>query len=103
MKKYLFLGLSAAALLFTGCSYKYTQTPAAITFNGNSVDFQNIDKLKKVKICKDADKVEGDLSLLKAAKEKNLSKIVFFDKTYEYKQFLFWTYGKKDCVVVYGK
>jgi hypothetical protein len=103
MKKRILLGSVTLLIALTGCSYKFTSTPASMKYDGTQTDYSKASHWKKAKLCKELTKDGGDLSILSAAKKAGISKIKHIDTSYEYKKFLFWTYDPKRCIIVYGE
>ena len=100
--KYSLLGL-VSTLLITGCSYKNIGTPAVMSYDGSNVDYSKIDTLKKGEACKNLTDLDGDDSVITAAKQAGISKIKHVDNSFKQKQFLFFYYDKQNCVTVYGE
>jgi len=96
------LGLLSVALL-SGCSQRVASTPAVMSYDGSSVDYSTIDQMKVSKVCKELKELSGDTTIVAAAKAANISKIKHVDTSFEYGTFLFWQYGHKTCVTVYGE
>jgi hypothetical protein len=88
---------------FSGCSYKAFNTPAVMTYDGTSVDYSTIRNMKNAKVCKEITSGDGDITTIAAAEKAGISKIKHVDTTFEYKQFLFWSYDGKRCTIVYGE
>ena len=103
MKKKLLASTLLATLALTGCSYKYTTTPASMTFDGTQTDYSKASQWKSATLCKGLDEDGGDLSILDAAKKAGISKIKHIDNSLQYDKFLFWRYNYKKCITVYGE
>lgn len=96
-------GAIALLFLITGCSNKIAATPANMVYNGNEVDYSKIDKLKESKICKGISDSSGDTTIITAARAGGISKVKHVDTSFEYTTFLFFTFGAKHCITVYGE
>jgi len=86
----------------TGCTYKTVNTPVVMSYNGSDVDYSKVAGLKHAKVCKIITDKEGDTSVITAARKAGISHIVHVDTSYEFDQFLFFTYNHRRCVTVYG-
>ncbi len=93
----------ATLFLVTGCSFKSHSTPAVMSYDGSDVDYSTIDTLKHAKVCQKLSDGNGDRTIIAATKKANISKVKHVDTSFEYEQFLFWQYGHKKCVTVYGE
>ncbi len=92
-----------AGLVFTGCTYKVEKTPAVMTYDGTGLDYSKIDELKKSKVCTFLADGEGDNTIVNATKQAGISKVKHVDISSEHDTFLFWNYGYRKCVTVYGE
>ena len=97
------LGTILAASVFTGCTYKVESTPAVMTYDGSKVDYTRIDELKNSKVCIFLADGEGDSTIITAAKQAGIKYIKHVDVSKEHDTFLFWAYGFRNCVTVYGE
>ena len=95
--------LTSLLLLLSGCSYKSSATPAVMTYDGSSVDYSTITNMKNAKVCKELSSGDGDVTTIAAAKKARISKIKHVDVSFEYNTFLFFQFGHKRCVTVYGE
>jgi len=92
MKRKIVFTISVFALLFSGCSYRVSQTSNQVTIDGANVDYSDMSKYKKGEQCYDA-RSDGSMSILEAAKKAGITKIVHVDNTID---------GSTHCSVVYG-
>ena len=89
------LGLLAAGLVATGCSYKSAGTSKLTTLDGTKVDYSNMNKYKKAEICMELQSREdSSLSVFDGAKAAGITKVVYVDESYT---------GTERCVIVYGE
>ena len=95
--------LITVMLLTTGCSYKSQSTPAVMTFDGTNVDYSKVTYLKNAKVCEYFADGEGDTTIIAAAKKAKVSKVKHVDISIEHETFLFFEYGHRRCVTVYGE
>ncbi len=97
------LAIGVAVSFLTGCSYKIASTPAVMSYDGSNVDYSQIDSMKHAKVCQYLADGEGDTTIIAAAKKAQISKVKHVDTSFEYEKFLFFTFGQKKCVTVYGE
>lgn len=100
MKHFMYAAFLAAVVLTSGCIYR--QTPASNLNYLPTVDFSRIDEMKKGIAC-ETDlfgflSLEGSQSVVDAAKQGGLSKVLLVDRDTTW--YILWT---KTCTVVYGE
>ena len=100
LKKIVLPALAIFAL--TGCTYKTVNTPVVMSYDGSNVDYSKVAGLKHAKVCKIITDKEGDTSVITAARKAGIKHVVHVDTSYEFDQFLFFTYNHRRCITVYG-
>lgn len=92
------------SIVATGCAHEKKQTPFVMTIEVSSVDFMKIESMKHATICNDSHSVDGDLTLISAAKAAGVRRIVYAEKAVKKTMLDHVTEGSgSDCLTVYGE
>ena len=103
MKNILLSTTLVTLVLFTGCSYKASKTPVAMTYDGSKLDYSQVKYMKQATICQKLTNGDGDTTIITAAEKAGIKNVKHVDTSFNYEKFLFIQYGHKRCVTVYGE
>ena len=75
----------------------------AMTYEGSKIDYSKIDEYKHATVCKSMKDLDGDTTVIAAAKKAQISNIMHVDTSVETSKFLVFIPDMKRCVTVYGQ